>query len=93
MKKKILFVVAAVAIGFSSLMASCAKSNKDVINEYRTLMNEAVAADNSGDAKKQAEVIDKLNDLEKEMRDRDFTTEEQLEILEIASSAMERVGY
>lgn len=84
MKKKVLFLVAAMALCGSSLMVSCKKSNADVIKEYRELCDEVVEAANSGDLSKSMEVAKKAQKFEEENKDREFTPEEQQEMADIS---------
>lgn len=92
MKKKFMFLVAAFAIGCSSMLISCSKSNADVIKQYEAVCNEIVEAANSGDMEKAKKVEEKAEAIKKEMEGREFTPEEQQEILDITTNMFQSIN-
>ena len=81
--KKLFFPLAALALSIS--LASCSKSNEALIKEYKELGEQIEAAAEKGDMQKIATLAQKGQKLAKELDGREFTEDEQVEILEITS--------
>ena len=89
---KNLFKILAIAmVAYCSMFMSCKKSNESLIKEYGELRNEIVAAAKDGDAAKIATLSKKGEELAKEMDSREFTEEEQAQIINITSEISEAV--
>lgn len=87
-----MFLVAAFAIGCSSMLMSCSKSNADVIKQYETVCKEAAEVANSGDMEKVKKIEEKIQAVQKEMEGREFTPEEQQEILDITTNMIQSIN-
>lgn len=92
MKKRIVMALAAVALMGGMTLSSCKKSNQDLINEYRSLSNEAVEAIQKGDMSKAQEIAEKADKLSKELEEANLTPEEQEELQKIAVENVQKVS-
>lgn len=64
-------------------IASCSKSNGDLIKEYGEICEEVAEAYKNGDMKKVTSLAEKGDKIEKELIKRDLTDEEQSEVATI----------
>ena len=86
--KKILFsTFVAMSILSVSFMASCSKSNSELIKEYDKAITEQVEAIKSGDPGKIQSASEKSLKIANELKERDLTQEEQMEIANITMKA------
>lgn len=84
MKKKLVYLFAVIAIAGSSLLASCSKSNQDLIDQYRSLGNEIVEAAQAGDMDKVTKLAADGKKIADELDKRELTEEEQQEVYQIS---------
>lgn len=92
MKKTFVMALAALAVAGTLTLSSCGgeKSNADLINEYKELLDEGLQAAKDGDASKSEEIQKKAEALKDEMKGREFTQEEQQEVLKITAEAAKK---
>lgn len=83
--KKILSIMAAIAVVCCMALTSCSKSTPDLINDYRDLCKEAAAAVEKGDIVKLATISEKGAKIEKELNNRELTPEEKEELVKISA--------
>lgn len=91
MKKTFVMALAALAVAGTLTLSSCGKkSNADLINEYKELLDESLKAAKDGDASKAEEIQKKADALKEDMKDREFTDEEKQEVLKITVEAAQK---
>lgn len=84
MKKFFMILMTAGAILLGSGLVSCSKSNQDLINDYKNVCQELVEATKDGDLTKIASLTEKGTKIEKELSERELTSEEEAELAKIA---------
>ena len=76
------------AMALSLGLYSCAKSNEDLLKDYKNVASELVEASQDGDLKKMEELAKKGEKIDKELNGRDLTDSEKEEKAEIEVEMM-----
>lgn len=90
MKKTFILSLAAVAVAGALCLTSCKDSNEAAVEEYKHLVDEAAAAQKSGDIDKAMKVTQDLVKFAEDNKDREFTPEQQQEMANYAIEAVSK---
>lgn len=90
MKRKFLSIFAAAVLALA--VASCSKSNEQLLNEYSDLCKEAVEASKSGDLVKMMSIAEKGTKVEKELSERTLTDQEKEKLTKITEEMAEALA-
>lgn len=73
-------------------IASCSKSNGDLIKEYGKICDEIGVAYQKGDMDKVSSLVEKGEKIEKELSERDLTDNEEAEVVAIATRLADTIS-